>query len=258
MDDLFLARDFAWTIRMRRDAPESFFDRQDTSGSLFQRRHHWLDTAPELCLASSKAGEPMVAEAWEQALQWGQIDDQSQRDLKGLGRQWEVDFILLDSATFSLAGGCVCFPSSWNLQESTGKTLAEVHGVVPHLTEQIGAKIDRFLQRLAPGQSFLRENWGLTRTHHLNHHPALNRPRLDATVSASEVFLRIEHQAFIRLPSGVLMGLRIEPVRLDRLMNQAPETAQRLHRQLSTMPQDVATYKSLSPEARARIVTLLA
>lgn len=250
LHDLFSSPDFAWSIRMRRDAPEAFFEARDPSGGLLDRRNRWLNRAPELCLALSERGERLVGETRARAVDWGQLDRGCEPELEAIGRNWEADFIFLDSDTFTVAGGCVCFPSSWSLRESTGKTLDEVHGVVPGLNEQIGDRIVRFLERLAPGQAFLRENWGLTRTDHLNYHPDLNRPRIEGRVPLDEVFLRIEHQAFLRLPSGIVLGVRIEPVSLDRVALEAPETARRLAGQLETMPGEVARYKSLEEAVR--------
>ena len=75
-------------------------------------------------------GEQLVEETWALGRKWEQLDQQGDASLKGIAQQWEADWIYLDSTTFTLAGGCVCFPSSWNPQESTGKTLAQVHGVM--------------------------------------------------------------------------------------------------------------------------------
>ncbi len=230
---------------MRRDEPEAYFARQDPSGKLLERKREWLDKAPELCLGLSAEGEKLVKETWALGRAWGHLDTECEISLQGIGRQWEADWLYLDSETFTLAGGCVCFPSSWNLQESTGKTLDQVHGVVPGLQEQIGERINRFLQRLPQGHSFLRENWGLTRTADLNYHPELNCPRIEGPVPLEEIYLRIEHQSFLRLPSGILMGIRINPVSLRKVIHEAPETARRLAGLLSTMPGDVALYKGL-------------
>ena len=235
---------------MRRDAPEAFFAKHDSSGELLVQKQQWLDQRPELCVALSPEGERLVEETWALGRKWEQLDPQIEISVQGIARQWEADWIYLDSTTFTLAGGCVCFPSSWNLQESTGKTLAQVHGVVPELEEQIGERINRFLRRLPEGQAFLRENWGLTRTKDLNYHPRLNRPRIEGPVSLEEVFLRIEHQAFLRLPSGILMGIRIEPVSVQQVVQQAPETTRRLAGQLGTMPKAVAHYKGLEEANR--------
>lgn len=245
MDDLFADSDFSWSIRMRRDEPGAFFAQQDSSGRLLARRNYWLDEKPALCLATNARMDEITADLWELALSWDQVTEGEEKTLENLARQWEADLILLDSETFEVAGGCVCFPSSWDLKGATGKTLTEVHSVVPGLTDELGPKIERFLRKLSPGQTFLRENWGMTRSGHLNYHPALNRPRLDETVSQHEAFLRIEHQAFVRLPTSVLLGVRIESVSLADLMDRHPETARRLRKQLETMPEEVAEYKSL-------------
>ena len=245
MDDLFADSDFAWSIRMRREEPGAFFARQDATGSLLSRRNHWLDETPERCLSTSPLMDAITEDLWDLALSWYQVEKNGERTLENLSRQWEADLILLDTETFRVAGGCVCFPSSWNLQEATGKTLSEVHAVVPGLSDELGPKIERFLRKLPPGQTFLRENWGMTRSGHLNYHPALERARLDESVTLSEAFLRIEHQAFLRLPTAVLLGVRIEPVSLANLIVRHPETAARLRRQLETMPDEVAHYKSL-------------
>ena len=101
---------------MRRDEPGSFFIRQDLSGHLLARRNHWLSTRPELCLAETERTKPLVAETWKLALGWGHVRPSAPLTLENLARQWEADLIFLDSKTFSLAGGCVCFPSNWNLQ----------------------------------------------------------------------------------------------------------------------------------------------
>lgn len=250
MDDLLAAPDFAWTLRLRRGGPGSFFARQQNPSPLLKRRNTWLDRSPELCFALAAGFQSLVEDAWNQAKDWGQLGEESEPTLESIGRHWEADFLLLDSATSVVAGGCVCFPSSWSLQESTGKTLDEVHGIAPGLTEQIGDKIHRFLMRLPRGQVFLRENWGLTRTDHLNYHPELDRPRIEGAVPLDTVYLRIEHQAFVRLPGGVLLGLRIDPVSVEEVVGQAPETARRLAGQLATMPDDVARYKGLREAVR--------
>ncbi len=235
---------------MRRDAPKAFFARRDPSGELLEQKREWLDKSPELCLGLTTEGDKLVEETWTLGREWGQLDCHCELSLEGIGRQWEVDWLFLDSETFTLTGGCVCFPSSWNLQESTGKTLDEVHGVVPGLQEKIGDRINRFLQRLPKGQAFLRENWGLTLTGDLNYHPKLNRPAIENEVPLDEIFLRIEHQSFLRLPSGILMGIRIEPVSIQQVVTKAPETARRLAGQLDTMPAEVARYKGLESAIR--------
>lgn len=241
---------------MRRDEPAAFFAQQDPSGRILQRRAHWLDEASDLYLATPPGMGAITSDLWDLALASSQVEPGEDRSLGALSRQWEADLILLDVETFRVAGGCVCFPSSWSLPKATGKTLTEVHAVVPDLNDSLGIKVGQFLAKLSPGRIFLRENWGLTRTDHLNYHPALQRPCLDEAPALSEVFLRIEHQAFLRLPGAILLGVRIEPVKLSDLVAQHPGTAHRLRRQLETMPAAVADYKGLR-RALPKLVALL-
>ena len=177
-----------------------------------------------------------------------------------LGRKLEPDFLLLkpDAAgVFRLLAGCVCFPSSWSLAEKMGRPLEEVHGVVPGLNTQLSRPIYGFLAKMAPGVSWLRANWGLSRSAELNQHPARKLPRLDASVRADEVWLRVEWQSLVALPAnhGVLFGIRIEVFPLAQV-KQDRTAAEGLRRALHTMPGEMAAYKGIA-SARERLVGLL-
>jgi hypothetical protein len=177
-----------------------------------------------------------------------------------LGRKLEPDFLLLkpDAAgVFRLLAGCVCFPSSWSLEEKMGLPLDEIHGVVPGLNTQLARPISGFLAKMAPGISWLRANWGLSRSAELNNHPSRKLPRLDASVRADEVWLRVEWQSLVALPgnAGVLFGIRIEVFSLAQVKQDAA-AAEGLRRALQTMPGEMAAYKGIAP-ARDRIATFL-
>ena len=243
---LFAPGGFEWAFRMRKGDAEAFFAPQDATGGLLRARGKQLDEHPERYLASTPAGAQLTNEIWDLALGWGQVTEPSDgsRDLQSLSRQWEADLLMMDHATKSVAAGAVCFPSSWDPGHAVGKTLDEVHGVVPRLNSQIGEMINRFLEKISPGNSFCRENWSFTRTADLDYHPALNRQRLDESLTLDEVFLRIEHQLFTGIPGGVLMGIRIETFPLRELA--ADPGAWRLAAEkIGTMPEDVAKYKSM-------------
>ncbi len=241
---LFAPGGFEWAFRMRKGEAASFFARQDESGHLLKQRSQQLDENLERYLACTAEGEKLVEQTWELALGWEQVVATERDDLKSLSKQWEADLLFMDRATGTVAAGAVCFPSSWDLRHAIGKTLDEVHGVVPRLNPQIGEMIRRFLEKLEPGKSYCRENWSFTRSDELDYHPDLNRPRLDDSLTLGEVHLRIEHQLFTGLPDGVLMGIRIETTPLKDLAQDAvvwKTTAEKLR----TMPDDVAVYKSM-------------
>ena len=245
-DHLFTDSDFAWSIRMRRKPREEFFAPQDESGEVLEQRRQLLNSRPDLYTATTETGKRLLLECWDLAEKWGQLSDPRKTPgFVSLGCQWEADFILMDAESTDLVGACVCFPSSWNLQKSVGVSLFEVHGRVPGLNETIGDKIKTFLERMPPEQAFFRENWGLTRTAELNYHPELKRSPLDSMIDKHSIFLRIEHQAIVKLPSGILLGVRIEPVGFPDLVERSPGTARNLLRKLETMPPEVASYKSL-------------
>ncbi|MEM6279920.1 MAG: hypothetical protein AAF733_10605, partial [Verrucomicrobiota bacterium] len=61
-----------------------------------------------------------------------------------------------------------------------------------------------------------------------------------------ELFLRLEHQSFLRVEAGIVLAVRIEPIALERLRTGHPEVLTALRAQLTTMPEEVAVYKGLN------------
>ena len=237
--------EFKWSLGVRGADAESFFAHQDGSGKLLEEKRKWLDDSPELYLASTNEADPLTQAVWKQALAWGHVDDpESGRSLRNLAERWEADFMLVDRETMKMVAGAVCFPSSWDLRTAIGKPVFGVHEVVPQLNQQVGPQVNRFLKGIQGGKSYSRMNWSLTRTNELNYHPELKRKKLDETVSLQELFLRIEHQLFCELEGGVLMGLRIELVRLLELAED-PDVWNGLREKIRTMPEEVAKYKSM-------------
>jgi hypothetical protein len=243
---LFVSGGFEWGFKMRKGNAEQFFAPTRSCSNMLAMRQRRIAENPERYLAVTPVGEKLVAAVWQLALGWEQVDepDDGIRDLAALSRQWEPDMLILDQETMTFAAGAVCFPSSWNLEERIGQTIDEVHAVVPQLNPQIGVMISRFLSQLSPGKSSRRENWSFTRSPELDYHPALERKKLDETVSLDELSLRVEHQLFTGIPGGVLMGLRVEAVPLKEL-SQDRAVWNAVAEKISTMPEDVAEYKSM-------------
>ena len=242
--ELFRPGEFEWTLKMRRGNLREFFAPQDPV--LMAERRKWLAEKPEWSLVETPAGATLVEAAWEMAIGFGHANppEQGGRNLIDLARQWEPDLAFMDLETKSFAAACVCLPSSWDPRRWEGRPLDQVHGAVPKLQEQIGAQINRFLERLEPGKGFCRENWGLTLGGELNFHPELMRPSLDEGSHLDEVYLRVEHQIFTGLPGGVMMGIRIQNCPLTDLAGD-PEVWQIAIEKIATMPDEVARYKNL-------------
>lgn len=270
LSELLADEDYRFHMGLRRGAAADFFRPTAPHDALVGERSRWLRNEPQTYAAFLPESEALLAECISLARSWDSITPEQHSSLDALkppperglrlGEIWEPDFLLLrpDAAgRFQLAGGCLCFPSSWSLAEKIGRPLAFIHGPVPGLNAQLGRSIDAFLARLTPGTAWLRHNWGLSRSPELNQHPSRSLPRLDDSVALEEVWLRVERQALAALPvsGGVLFGIRISMHSLVEVKQDATAT-ERLARALRTMPAEVAAYKGLAT-ARERILGLL-
>jgi len=264
---LFPDEDYRLAMRFDRGRPEDFFAPTPAGAGLLRERRRWLGEEAAEYAAARPEGEALLAEMIDLLRGWtatrGVIDGLggAAPDLCAeLGRRLEPDFLLLapdGTGTFRLHAGCVCFPSSWSLVEKMGRSLEEIHAPVPGLNTTLARPIAGFLGKMPPGISWLRANWGLSRSPELNQHPHRKLPRLDATVRADEVWLRVEHQSLVALPrtGGVLFGIRVEVTALADVMRELTAVAG-LRRALRTMPEDMAAYKGIAP-AHQRLLAFL-
>jgi hypothetical protein len=270
LEKLLPNEDYGFRLRFDQGSVADFFQASKQHEALIAQRRHWLESAPAACVALLPEGVPLLDETICLAHSIGALPPgipvpsspalSSSEQLLKMGVLWEPDFLLLRpglDGRLRLMAGCVCFPSSWSLEEKIGRPLEDIHSVVPGLNTSIGPQIHRFLAKLRPNVGWLRGNWGLSRSPELNQHPSHNLPRLDETIHVDEVWVRIEHQLLAALPdsSGVLFGIRIltQPLREVR---SDPTLSSRLLRALQTMPEPVAVYKGLA-KARPRLISLL-
>jgi hypothetical protein len=262
---------------------------------ILRERKLWLESASERYLIFVPEAESLVGEALEMAVESGTTqskplvamrelgDDQhpspspqaaprlvsrvvpaSQgrgerlQTARWLGENWEPDYLLLtrEEGLIRLVCACVCFPSSWSVEEKMGRPLEEIHEIVPALNSSIGRQIHTFLERLKPGVLWTRSNWGLSRSSERNQHPLRKLPRLDAEVGVDEVFFRVEEQALLALPrtNGILFGIRIKVFPLRDFIGKPAATKLKLA--LETMPEPMAQYKGIT-SARNRVIQLL-
>lgn len=243
--------------------PRAFFGPWRTDHELRAERRRWLAILPQDHARLDPSGHPLLGEAARFAAACGtpgvpEIPESGSAFSRieayplclELGRVWAPDFLLLaddDSGTLRLRGGVVCFPSAWSLPEKMGRTVDEIHGVVPGLNAALGPSISRFLARILPGRAWERANWGLSRGGDLNRHPDRHLPCLEADTAWEEVYARVERQSFYRLPQtrGILFGIRLEIHPLGAL-SEIPEAIAGLAWALETMPDEVARYKGLA------------
>lgn len=247
-------------MAFQRGAIHDFWGPTIEHGEILRERKHWLaEDAPKYLALTEHAGE-LLHEVKEIAIAKNTVSsDSSPSQLaRFLGENLEPDYLLLKrtNGDVRLVCGCVCFPSSWALEEKIGRPIAEIHGVVPALNSNIGRPIQAFLDRLKPGVSWLRSNWGLSRSPERNQHPSRKIARLDSSVTLNQVYFRVEDQSLVALPrsNGILFGIRLRIFPLSGYEKTAE--GEKLAMALETMPEQMADYKGIAT-ARPRIVELL-
>ena len=241
-----------------------FWSATDQNSEILQERRCLLASEPAKYLGVLPEAEALIAEALELGLKHRTLASgvlspkTAQQQARLLGENWEPDFLLLKNEATGprLVCGCVCFPSSWALEEKMGKSIAEIHGIVPSLNENIGRQIQTFLEKLKPAISWQRNNWGLSRSFERNQHPSRNVARLDDSVRLEDVFFRVEEQSLVALPesNGILFGIRLKIVSLAGY--EGTDEGLQLARALETMPEPMAVYKGIEG-ARTCLIRLL-
>ena len=250
---LFTEGDFAFRFGMQRPGQEWFrWDRPESEA--LQERHRWLSEEPGRHLAWIPEALPLLQETEglfpEPTEGPGGVGEPQPADrLKSLSLRWEPDLLLLRrdaSGEFRLVAGAVCFPSAWDLREKIGHSVEAIHAGVPTLNATLGSRIHTFLDRLPPGQTFERDNWGLAAHGERNAHPDRALPRLTAEATLETTWLRLEHQAFRMLPRsrGLLFAIHLTAHPLARVL-RTPEDSRRLASQLRSMPDAIAAYKGI-------------
>ena len=250
---LFTEGDFAFRFGMQRPAQEWFRWDRPESEALHERRR-WLSEERGRHLAWIPEALPLLQETEglfaEPAEGPAGVGEPLPADrLKSLSLRWEPDLLLLRrdaSGEFRLVAGAVCFPSAWDLREKIGHTVEAIHAGVPTLNATLGSRIHTFLDRLPPGQTFERDNWGLAAHGERNAHPDRALPRLTAEATLETTWLRLEHQAFRMLPQsrGLLFAIHLTAHPLARVL-RTPEDSRRLASQLRSMPDAIAAYKGI-------------
>ncbi len=260
---IFPRGDHRWNMGLRRGNAANFFNNRDVADSVRAERARWLSDDPEKYAALLPEAEPALHETVQLARTLGAVIDHDaspHEQLLSLGRAWEPDFAWMhpdDHGTHRLIGGVVCFPSSWALREKLGKPMLEIHMPVPGLNEMLARKIESFFAKQIPGEVWVRENTNYSRDSHLNHHPSQAIRKLDATITPTDFWIRLEHQLLLKLPNcgSILFGIRVDPYPLARLLENS-QAAARLEEVLSTMSPAAAEYKNLT-EARPKVIDWL-
>lgn len=258
----FPGGDHRWVMGLRRGDAAAFFAPRECANEVKAERDHWLISDPDSYAALTTAAEPAVSETVDLVQTFGiaiESTNSKRDELFNLGRELETDIVWLvadEAGTYRVAGGVVCFPSSWALRDKLGKTLSETHRPVPGLNESLDRRIETFLNRMVPGEAWFRENAGYSRSPERNQHPSRHFHKLDANVNPDEIWVRLERQLLLKLPltHSVLFAIRVEAVPLKEVL-KSRQAALDLTRLLTTLSPEAAEYKGLI-EAREAIVSL--
>jgi hypothetical protein len=144
--------------------------------------------------------------------------------------------VLAAEPGWPLVAGALLFPSHWRLSEKLGRPLAEVHDRVP---DYPAAQVDRFLDRLRPGQVVWRRNLLVHREGELY---APWPPVEDAPVATW--WLRSERQTLRLLPASgaVLFTIGTSTTPLVELHDDA---RRRLAARLAGLPTSWVDYSGV-------------
>ena len=255
---IFPDADFRFRMGVRPGDLASFFEPDET---LIKLRRSALDEHPERYAATMPGSEAAVVEAaGEMGVAVEEGAESCWELCLDLGRRVSADWVLLSPSAADhhpVIAGVVCFPSSWSLPEKLGQPIETVHAPVPTLDEGLNPSIHTFLDRLAPGVPWERDNWGLGADVALDHHPDVARPSLGSDARLATTWLRLERQLLLRVPKtgAILFGIRVSTHRLDALA-AVPGLAPRMARAFRTMPEAVAGYKGMT-DSRASLADAL-
>ena len=256
----FIDEDFRFRLGTVPGSAEDFFSRSPDAASVLEERHQWLTTDPQRYAAILPAGVCIVEELLEHVSSWPMLRNAPIRlwspetSLFGrlllLGELLEPDLVLLAPTAgeqFIVAGGCVCFPSSWRLTDKLGLSVSEVHQPVPQLNAALGSQIDRLIAHLRPGKCVVRSNWSVCRQPELNQHLDRNLPGIPPQPTLDQAWLRREDQCLFALPrtGGVVFGIRVTHHSWGELRS-VPAAARSVAHALRSMPPDMLEYKRLN------------
>lgn len=185
-------------------------------------------------VAALPGSEAAVAELAALARGTGWSDTARHGALPALATTQGDDLCVLAAEPgWPLVAGAVLFPSHWRLADKLGLPLAAVHERVPGYP---AAQVDRFLDRLRPGQVAWRRNLLLHRDGTL-HAPD---PATD-DVPVADWWLRSERQTFRVLPDtgAVLFTIHTDTTPLAGL---EPGTRHALAERIAALPPTWAPY----------------
>ncbi|CAM6093039.1 unnamed protein product [Calypogeia fissa] len=189
------------------------------------------------------------------------ISDRSQDPLDISSRLVQEDLCLMMKVDGELrfVSGAVLFPQRWSLQEKLGMNMKDIHLPVP-LYEEIGPKVNAFMDRLKVGKPVWRANWTIVDD------PTLFQPmteediygalqgrirelddQITVSTAGTRLFTRCERETLMRLPrtGAILFTIRtyIKPL---SVFEPRPALAAKMVQGLRAFPEPISKYKTMA------------
>lgn len=249
---LFAPGPHRFHLEFQRSSLAEFHRPSPEASQILAERAKWIRELPSECLLwNNGLADPAIAEFNRLLGESGMVafPGEATQLLETMGLRMESDLIFLNPTPAGepiLAGGCLCFPSSWRPKEKLGLSVGQIHSVVPGLNKEIGARIGQFLQKARPGHSWNRANWGLTASPDLNQNPILGVVPLEAATPPESLHLRVELQSLVRLEQtgAIVFGIRLWQRPLLQALD-TPALRRAFVETLRALPDALAQYKRL-------------
>ncbi len=152
--------------------------------------------------------------------------------LEAAGRAVQEDLCLMvrhDDA-WHLDAAVLCFPSFWSLTEKFGRSTNGLHSGVAHYDDELAPRVDRFFDRMRPGQIVWRRNLSV-KPYPLLFVPLPKRAQpvgdLSTTGDGSPFWLRSEFQTLQLLPESgaILFTIKLQLTPATVLMERRDRAA---------------------------------
>ena len=217
-------------------------------------RRRLLDEQHDLVFAMNPEAEDAAAETLELVETWLAekmlpAPPSGYHPLEAAGRAVQEDLCLMvrHDDGWHLDGAVLCFPSFWSLTEKFGRAALGLHDGVAHYETELSSKVDRFFDRMRPGQIVWRRNLSV-KPYPLLFVPLPKRAQpvgdLGATHDGSPFWLRSELQTLQLLPrSGAILftiKLQLAPA---RVLMQRPDRAADLLAMYRSWDEEMVRYK---------------
>lgn len=168
--------------------------------------------------------------------------------LKNMSQWVQEDFAFMSPESPSrLVGGCICFPSRWNLPQKMSLGSDAIHAPVPKFKETVAKATNQFLERIQVEKPMWRLNWTLHDCPEIfTPFPDEGRSDLTSSNILEHTYLRMERQTLRRLPKTnfVLFTIRTYIFPLKDVVSD-PQRKIALKSTLDHLPIETANYKGM-------------